>query len=66
MGRGTLGRDNRFGFPAPEAVARWRAAGTLVLRTDEGAVRFLSDGRSVRRTSAAVSLDTLALAQEHP
>ncbi|HEX7624536.1 MAG TPA: ComEC/Rec2 family competence protein, partial [Anaeromyxobacteraceae bacterium] len=62
----TLGRDNRFGFPAPEVVARWRAAGTLVLRTDEGAVRFLSDGRSVHRTPAAASLDTLALAQERP
>jgi competence protein ComEC len=62
----TLGRDNRFGFPAPEVVARWRAAGSLVLRTDDGAVRFLSDGRSVRRTPAAISLDTLALAQEHP
>jgi beta-lactamase superfamily II metal-dependent hydrolase len=30
---------NRFGFPAPDVVARWRAAGATVLRTDQrGAV----------------------------
>lgn len=26
---------NRFGFPDPRVVARWRALGTLVLRTDQ-------------------------------
>jgi competence protein ComEC len=62
----TLGRDNRFGFPAPGVVARWRATGAAVLRTDEGAVRFLSGRRSVRRTPAAVSLDSLALLTERP
>lgn len=35
----SLGRGNRFGFPAPAVVARWRAAGARVVRTDEvGAV----------------------------
>jgi competence protein ComEC len=35
------------------------------LRTDEGTVRFLSDGRAVRRAPASASLDALALAREH-
>jgi competence protein ComEC len=60
----TVGRDNRFGFPAPEVVERWRAAGSAVLRTDEGAVRFLSDGRTVDRRPAAASVDALALSRE--
>ncbi|MBX3161317.1 MAG: ComEC/Rec2 family competence protein [Deltaproteobacteria bacterium] len=30
----SCGRDNRFRFPAPAVVARWRAAGARVLRTD--------------------------------
>jgi competence protein ComEC len=60
----TVGRDNRFGFPATEVVARWQAAGASVLRTDEGTVRFLSDGRAVRRAPASASLDALALARE--
>ncbi len=50
--------------PATEVVARWQAAGARVLRTDEGAVRFLSDGRAVRRAPASASLDALALARE--
>ncbi|HET9597612.1 MAG TPA: MBL fold metallo-hydrolase, partial [Anaeromyxobacteraceae bacterium] len=62
----TVGHENRFGFPAAEVVARWAAAGATVLRTDEGAVRFLSDGRTVRRVPAAASLDALALARERP
>ena len=62
----TLGKDNRFGFPSSDVVARWRAAGALVLRTDEGAVRFLSDGHLVRRAPAWASLDVLALARERP
>jgi len=61
----TLGKDNRFGFPSPEVVGRWHGAGAVVLRTDEGAVRFLSDGRVVRRAPAWASLDALALAREH-
>jgi competence protein ComEC len=31
----SCGRANRFGFPAPSVVDRWRAAGAEVLRTDE-------------------------------
>jgi competence protein ComEC len=60
----TAGRDNRFGFPSPEVVARWRAAGADVLRTGDGAVRFLSDGRAIQRTAATASLDALALWRE--
>lgn len=59
-----VGHDNRFGFPAAGVVERWQERGAQVLRTDEGAIRFLSNGSSVRRTSAAVSLDALALARE--
>jgi competence protein ComEC len=61
-----LGRDNRFGFPHPEVLARWRAGGAEVLRTDDGAIRFLSDGRAVRRVPASASLDPLATWQERP
>lgn len=60
----SVGHDNRFGFPDPAVVDRWRAAGAEVLRTDAGAVRFLTDGRSLRRTAASASLDALALARE--
>jgi len=56
----SVGARNRFGFPHPEAVARWRSSGAEVLRTDEGAVRFLSDGRAVRRAEPAAALDVLA------
>ncbi len=44
----SCGVANRFGFPAPEVVARWRAAGARVLRTDQrGAVtvRIWPNGR---------------------
>ncbi|HYG67397.1 MAG TPA: DNA internalization-related competence protein ComEC/Rec2, partial [Anaeromyxobacteraceae bacterium] len=61
-----VGRDNRFGFPHPEIIARWRAAGAEVLRTDEGAVQFLSDGRTVRRVPASATLDPLATWRERP
>jgi competence protein ComEC len=61
-----LSAANRFGFPHEEAVAHWRAAGAHVLRTDEGAVRFLSDGRRVRRLPAASALDPLAILRERP
>jgi competence protein ComEC len=62
----TVGRDNRFGFPAPEVVARWSSAGARVLGTDEGAIRFVSNGRAVRLAPASASLDALALAAERP
>ena len=61
----TAGRDNRFGFPAPDVVARWQASGAEVLRTGDGAIRFLSDGRTVHRAPALASLDALALWREH-
>ena len=39
---------NRFGFPHPEVVARWQAAGAVPWRTDEsGAITFRSDGRTI-------------------
>jgi competence protein ComEC len=44
----SCGGGNRFGFPAPEVVARWEAAGATVLRTDlDGAVtaRISPSGR---------------------
>ena len=61
-----VGRDNRYGFPAPAVVARWHEAGARVLRTDGGAVRVLSDGRAIRVTPAASALDALALLEERP
>ncbi len=60
----SLGAGNRFGFPHPEAEARWRATGAAWLRTDEGAQRFLSDGRVVRRVPAADAVDALAVRRE--
>jgi competence protein ComEC len=62
----SLGLANRFGFPHALPVARWRAAGAAVLRTDEGAVRFLSDGALVALVPAARILDPLATARERP
>jgi competence protein ComEC len=62
----SVGAGNRFGFPHEEALSRWRAVGARVLRTDEGAVRFLSDGRSVVRAPAESALDPLALIAERP
>lgn len=56
-----VGRANRFGFPHPEVVERWREAGAETFRTDEGAVRFVSDGHRVRRTEADDSLSLSAL-----
>ncbi|HZZ83417.1 MAG TPA: DNA internalization-related competence protein ComEC/Rec2 [Anaeromyxobacteraceae bacterium] len=56
----SVGVQNRFGFPHAEAVASWTREGARLLRTDEGAVRFFSDGRSVTRTEAARALDLLA------
>ena len=62
----SAGAGNRFGFPHEEALSRWRAVGSRVLRTDEGAVRFLSNGRSVVRAAAESVLDPLALLDERP
>lgn len=47
------GRGNSYGFPAPDALARYQQAGARVLRTDlDGAVEVLTDGsRLAVRTS---------------
>jgi competence protein ComEC len=60
----SVGKDNRFGFPAPEVVERWQSAGAAVLRTDSGAVRLVSDGRGARATPAKAAVDALALLRE--
>jgi hypothetical protein len=60
----SVARDSRYGFPHEDALDRWRAAGAEVLRTDEGAVRLLSDGRQVRRVPAGAVLDPLAIWRE--
>ena len=57
----SVGRRNPFGFPAEEVEARWRAAGAQVLRTDEGAVRFLSDGERIWRAPAEGAIDAWAM-----
>ena len=46
-----VGAGNRYGFPHGETVARWRESGAELLRTDEGPVRFRSDGRSLSRAA---------------
>ena len=44
-----VGRNNRFHFPNPGVVDRYRAVGSHCVRTDlDGAVRFVSDGHDVR------------------
>jgi competence protein ComEC len=60
----SVGAGNRFGFPHPQALGRWSASGAHVLRTDAGAVRFLSDGDRVRRVDARTVLDPLATLRE--
>lgn len=48
----SVGPDNRYGLPAPEVEARYRAQGVCVLRTDRcGAVTVLSDGRRLELTT---------------
>ena len=54
----SCGRGNHFGFPAADVIARWRAAGAEVARTDEdGAVTVTIDatgGMSVSRFAGPV------------
>lgn len=48
----SAGRDHRFGHPHPEVVARYEAAGAVVLATgDEGAVTVCTGGRAVAATT---------------
>ncbi len=50
----TAGEGNRYGFPRPQVLERYAAAGIRVLRTDlDGAVEFSSDGRVLRVRTAA-------------
>lgn len=43
-----VGRQNRFGFPRADVVARWLGVGARCHRTDvDGAITFTSDGRDV-------------------
>lgn len=45
-----VGANNRYGHPHGEVVARYRAEGVEVLRTDEqGTIKFVSDGRVWQR-----------------
>jgi competence protein ComEC len=60
----SVGAANRFGFPHPDTLARWSASGAEVLRTDGGAVRFLSNGERVVRVDPRVVLDPLATLRE--
>jgi len=44
----SVGRNNPFGFPHPEVVERYRAAGTVTYRTDrDGAVEVGTDGETI-------------------
>jgi competence protein ComEC len=54
----TNGYRNRFGHPRPDVVARYRAAGATILRSDaDGAVEFeSSDGTSPPWRSARVAM----------
>jgi competence protein ComEC len=44
----SAGRDNSFGHPHPDVLARLEAAGAQVLRTDEmGTIALSSDGKTM-------------------
>ncbi|MCX6338722.1 MAG: DNA internalization-related competence protein ComEC/Rec2 [Candidatus Aureabacteria bacterium] len=44
----SAGENNKFGHPSPEALARLRQAGCVVLRTDvHGAITLTTDGRKI-------------------
>jgi competence protein ComEC len=65
----SAGAENRFGFPAPVVVARLRAAGATIWRTDrDGAVRIESDGGrlTVSTPCGARQPRTLDLNSPHP
>jgi competence protein ComEC len=50
----SLGRHNRFGFPRPEVLARYRARGIEVRRTDQdGAVTITIDARGTLSATCA-------------
>lgn len=46
----SVGKNNRYGHPAPEVLSRYDAVGTTILRTDLlGSIVMLSDGARVWR-----------------
>ena len=48
----SAGRGNPFGHPVPHVLARYKAIGAEVLRTDQaGQIDVVTDGRSVRATT---------------
>jgi competence protein ComEC len=50
----SVGRDNRYGLPDPEVVARYARRGLRILRTDrDGAVEISTDGVRVAVRTAA-------------
>jgi competence protein ComEC len=71
----SAGEDNSYGHPSPELLARLRAAGARILRTDQdGAVRILTDGSGLEITcfiacpepkQAAVATSRDAQAPDH-
>jgi competence protein ComEC len=47
----SCGRGNRFGHPSPAVLARYRAIGAAIYRTDEqGAIAIETDGKSIKVT----------------
>lgn len=55
------GAGNRFGFPHPEVIARYRAAGSRIYRTGvHGAIALRSDGNSVQIGTFAGNADATA------
>lgn len=59
----SAGRDHAFGHPHPEVVARYEAAGAVVLATgDEGGIAICTDGRRL----AAATRDGRRLAWDPP
>lgn len=46
----SVGEQNRYGHPAPEAMQRFEQTGAEILRTDQcGAVEFITDGENISR-----------------
>ena len=59
----SAGRDHAFGHPHPEVVARYEAAGAVVLATgEEGGIAICTDGRRL----AAATRDGRRLAWDPP
>ena len=56
-----VGAGNRYGFPHAETIDRWRESGARLLRTDDGPVRFRSDGRTVWSALPEGAVDAWAL-----